>query len=387
MIRRILAVASALFVTGGAVLAFTAPAASAAELGGSGWWWRATDVNDGAPKPPNVPDGGLYVAGTPDGASAIAAVRFTLDEFEKSPKLVLEVASPSGQDDDSGSTPATLPTAPDGAPEAPSQTKPVILACQAGDAWKPADGGKWKSHPDAACGIGKVFGDQSADGKTWTWDLSSLQLKTKVDVVLVPGKIPGTPGDAPTNSTFQMAFDKPSDMSLETQFGTPPPPPIPPGSGAACAPAPSQSDTGASSGSATVDAAGASDTSSDYSSSSFDPGVDTSDDGPALDAQDQGLDQSAPAMQNGDEMAAGLPATPASSSKPRNNRLLGGLIMAAGLILGFFTSQQPMPAPRKLGRFGRTGQSEVAPAVVAAGPPQGGLGRFVRPRSGPAPRL
>ena len=58
----------------------------AAQLTDASWWWFGNQGPVPAPTPPTIPDGGLYVAGSPDGAKAVAAVRFTLAE-DGTPRL------------------------------------------------------------------------------------------------------------------------------------------------------------------------------------------------------------------------------------------------------------------------------------------------------------
>ena len=401
MRRRILRGAAAIMVLAGTWMVAFAPAADAATLDRSGWWWARSNFND-APPPPGLPKGGLYVAGAPDGAVAIAAVRYELDEFETAPELILEVAAgDSGSEEPTPTSepapapaPAPVPS-PDsgsGAPSPPEETLPVILACQTGSTWHAADAGASSTKPSVACGVGKMEGKASNGGQTWTWDLSSLQVRDKVDVVLVPGKVPDGPEGA-NGSTFQLTFKKPTDESLGTTQGAAPPPPIPGGAGAfQVDDTDSGSDVAAApssdSGSAGTDA-GSSDFSSasDSGADSFDPGVDDSADGPALPEEDQGLGDDAPLAQSATEQAQA-----ASNTETANgNRLLGGVIIAAGLALGFYAQQQQTPGLRKLGRFGA---GEPVPATVPAGagatattPEQGGLGRFTRQRTSAAPKL
>src|SRR5205814_2111985 len=47
---------------------------STADLHEVSWWWRGNTGPAPVPPPPTVPQGGLLVAGAPDGATAIAAV-------------------------------------------------------------------------------------------------------------------------------------------------------------------------------------------------------------------------------------------------------------------------------------------------------------------------
>jgi hypothetical protein len=356
----------------GALVLGLAPSAGAATLGDAAWWWRPHEGPGGPPKPPHVPDGGLYVAGTPDGASAIAALRFTLEEGETGPVLTLDEVDPAGSDEEeSPSTtapaPAPLPVPPptEGGGTTPKELDPVILACQAGSDWKQAEAGKWAEKPKVACGVGKVTGER--EGTAWSWDLSDLQVKTEVDIVLVPGKVQGV------GSTFQVAFEPPDDTSLTTVPGTSPVPIIP--AGESLTPVP---DSGGSAGFDDAGAGGVSATSGDPGTS-FDAGDDTSESGPALSEDEQGLEKDAAAVENAQEQAQ-----PASATTGKNARTLGIVVLVAGAALALFANQQPVPALRKLGPFGAgAGAAEPKPAD----PTPGGLGRFTRARSGPAPKL
>ena len=376
--RRLLRlVAAFLLVVGSLLIALGAPA-SAGDLADSGWWYVRPGLSG---QPPTVPEGGLYVAGAPDGAVAIAGVRYTVSEDETEPKLTLEVAAPSAEGDEGEEEPATpvpLPTDA-GAPAAPAEAQPVILACQAGSGWSGIEAGSADAAPKVACGVGSVPGEASADGLTWTWDLSKLQLKTTVDVILVAGKVKDLP-DGANGSTFQIAFAKPTSESLETIEGSAPEPFTPPGGGTAGfgdAPelAPGGTDGFApQTGTGTIDTGGG---------VSFDAGDDTTTEGPALPEEQQGLTPTAPvvqAQQPAPEVAA---AEPAGST--RDTRWLGVVVVLLAGVVAVLANNQPVPPLQGLGPFRR----EAVP-VGADGAPvatTGGLGRFARNRSGAAPRL
>src|SRR5688572_4722955 len=92
--------------------------AGAAELVDAGWWWRLqADGRAPIPAPPNVPPGGLMVQGAPDGASAVAAVRFAVPPDDSNPVLTLALAQGGNQGAGSG----------------------VVLACPAASAWAGGD--------------------------------------------------------------------------------------------------------------------------------------------------------------------------------------------------------------------------------------------------------
>ena len=361
-----------LLVCGTVLIAIGAPV-DAAELADSGWWYMKPGLSG---QPPNVPEGGLYLAGAPDGAVTVAAVRFTVGEDETDPKLTL-TASQVGAPEDGGEEPEPAPApvpvpvpAPGGAtPAPPPEAQPVILACQAGSGWTGEDAGSADAAPKVACGTGSVQGEGAADG-TWTWDLAELQLKTTVDIILVAGKVKDLPEGA-NGSTFQLAFEKPTSESLETLEGAAPEPFLPPGSDAGAG-APDLS-TGAGDGFAT-------DTGSDAGGVSFDAGDDTTSEGPALSEDQQALTPTSPVVQ----AQQPAPAAAEEVSSSRDTRWLGVVVVLLAGVVAVAANNEPVPPLRGLGPFRR---SEPAAEAVAGGQVSGGLGRFSRTRSGSAPRL
>jgi hypothetical protein len=233
----------------------------------------------------------------------------------------------------------------------------------------------------------------AADGLSWTWDLKGLQIKQTVDVILVAGKVEGVP-DGANGSTFQMSFAKPSSESLETIEGAAPEPFTPPGGGAAGGSfggSPDLSSGGAADGFAADPGTGTGsiDTGSGGGGGgdvSFDPGIDTTSAGPALSEEQQGLTPTAPlvqAQQPAPEVAA---AEPVGST--RDTRWLGVVVVLLAGVVAVAANNQPVPPLHGLGPFRR----DVAPAGADGAPisepaATGGLGRFSRNRSGPAPRL
>lgn len=189
--------------------------ATAATHEDHGWWWRAQTGLLGAdlPPPPDVPEDGLLVERAPDGATAVSALRFRLTEGESDPVLTLTVASGRS----SGA---------------------AIAACQTVRAgWSGDHGGRWDAVPRWDCEQGRVDGEVSEDGSTWTWSLAPLVREDGVlSVMLV---------DA-TSTPFHVAFEPPSAASLSTTTAPPPPPTVPdPDPG----PPPAQEPSSASSGS------------------------------------------------------------------------------------------------------------------------------------------
>lgn len=319
--------------------------AGASSLAKTGWWWR---VNDGSapvtvPPPPNVPTGGLMVAGAPDGATAIAALRFDLGEDETSPVLTLTVADNGDQGSDTA----------------------ILAACVTGSAWDPASPGLWSAKPYPACDLGSVNGIRSDDKKSWTFALAPLTSDGIVDVTLVPGVDASAPAGA-NGSTFQLAFNPPTTTSLATTRGTQGSDFSVPDFGASDYPGSSDSfDVPASTG--TFDA----------------PPADAASFIPALPEADQGLTATAPVVQNRN---APLQASPASAVAEHRGLAALVLVLCGGTLL--WSGQQPVPAPRRLGPFGTSDAARVGPAPadeLVARP--AGVGRFARTRTGSAPRL
>lgn len=197
-------------VLAAAVVATPVPA-PAATLDASGWWNRFAP----APPPPGVPDDGLYVQGTPEGATAVAAVRYTLSAEETDPILELTEV-PLGDD---GSSPPSPPSPPGDVPAPPPEAEPaaqpVLLACRAGSSWTAAQAGAWDDRPEATCDARSVRGRRSEDGTTWTFPLGAIQVGMTIDVVLVPGTVAELP-EGVNGSTFEIAFAPPDDNAMNT---------------------------------------------------------------------------------------------------------------------------------------------------------------------------
>lgn len=347
MRRRLrVALGAALIATAGAV-GLLPSGADAATLAQAGWWWR---VNDGAlpatvPTPPNVPEGGLYVAGAPDGATAIAALHFDLGEGETTPVLTLKVAENGDQGGDQA----------------------LLAACLTGSAWQPADGGAWTSKPFPACAEGSVNGVRAEDGATWTFALAPLASDGIVDVTLVPGVDPSRPEGA-NGSSFQLAFEPPTAASLATTTGDA-------GGGDFVVPdfGGPTGDLGGGTGSFDVPAFG-------DSGLSLPPAAPAAGFTPALPEADQGLTATAPVAQ---KRNSPLDAEPISAVE--DHKGLAALVLALCGAALLWSAQLPTPEPRRLGTFGTTATREGTGAARPSEP--AGLGRFARARTGPAPRL
>lgn len=214
MMRRVVALVLAAF---GLTILVAAPNASAVSEPTSGWWSRAATTSpadevpaalpvpapttpDTVPVGATVPEGQLLVEGTPEGAVALAAVRWQLDDGESSPSLTLPIAE--------GSTVA--PTS-------------IVLACRAGAPWTPPESGAgtWDTHP-LVDGTRCVNGVVADDLSSISFGIQLLVSGSTLDVVLTPGKdptvevpagVPEPPADI-DGSTFRWMFPAPSADSL-----------------------------------------------------------------------------------------------------------------------------------------------------------------------------
>jgi hypothetical protein len=338
-------VAGVVLLAGAVLLALVPVAAEATTLTQAGWWWRA---NDGAlpatvPAPPNVPEGGLMVAGAPDGATAIAALHFELADDETAPVLTLAMAENGDQGGDTA----------------------ILAACLTGSAWQPASGGTWTSKPFPACSSGSVTGVRADDGATWTFALAPLLSDGIIDVTLVPGIDPTLPAGV-NGSVFQLVFAAPTAASLTTTKGAGPTTDFE-------LPDFSSPDLGAGGGASGFDAPALG---GGLSLGPVDAAAGFS---PALPEADQGLTATAPVVQQRNEP---LTATPAGLVEDHKGLGALVLVLCGGALL--WSAQQPSPAPRRLGSF-EIGPAEDALAVTPAD--AAGLGRFARARSGAPPRL
>lgn len=150
------------------------PAAHAGASGLQIGVWAATG---GAPAPPTVPAGGLWVQSTPNGPTAISAMRFTLSPGDSLPAVVLHVA----QFNAPPSTPAAQVTTP-------------ILACAVQGSWQPTDPatpGALSAAPAYDCSKGQAAGTPSPDNTKYVFDVAAFaDANGTVQFVLVPGRTP-----------------------------------------------------------------------------------------------------------------------------------------------------------------------------------------------------
>ncbi len=202
--RGALRIAALLLLVVGACL--IAPTPSHAATVESGWWWKANNgskidapppvpptglpVTPPAPPAPPTAEGGLQVAGLPDGAFAVAAVRV-----------------------DAELTSLTLRVAPNG--EANSD-QAKLVACAAATPWEPVVAGQWDQKPVVACdlinGGGSVAGIRAGDGMSWTFPVAPLADDGKTDVVIVP--LATSDLAAGVAAPFQIVFVPPTAADL-----------------------------------------------------------------------------------------------------------------------------------------------------------------------------
>lgn len=314
-------------IAGGSLLGWSAAAVDAATVDDAGWWDRNADALLPQIDPP--PDGAIRVANDPAGAAAIAAVRFQLDAEEEGPTLVLRVAGDP---------------VPEGA---------ALVACPATSAWTGEPGAPLSEAPTSDCEAGTALGLVGGDGTTVSFDLSQLAQEPVVDVVLSPAPT----GENPISDTFTVDFEAPIESDITTRGPTPA---VPSGTPSGGGPGPAVG-SGVGSGS---------------SAPSFSPSAPSG-------------GSSAPASPTVTVPPAGSPAAGAPSASPPATVAIGAEEAVAPPI-GATTSSSKrwiglVTAAAILGLGAHLWRADKARAVMTAGPVLGGLGPFVRERSGPAP--
>jgi hypothetical protein len=271
----------------------------------------------------------LYVANTPAGPGAVAALRFESDDPSPG-TLTLTVNERSSQ----------------------FASVALIQACSVQTNWKYEENGPWKDVPLYTCvGVRPVL---ASDGVTMSWQIpESFQdpLADHVDVLLAP-----EPG---SNTPFQLAFDPPNGLAFSQPGATatvPEPEPDP-----FFAPAP--------------DASGAFLPAEPVPAYSF---VDNVQALPVI--------VTTPARSGRPRQNIPLArTTPAVSfhDTDRRQRIEATLALFAIAAAWFWLAGEPARAPRLLGTVGG-GSRRVSPATAE---PVRGIGRFSRPRTGRAPKL
>ncbi|MBW3667828.1 MAG: hypothetical protein KY443_01330 [Actinobacteria bacterium] len=156
--------------------------------GETGWWWagRPSAAVPALLQPvPAPPEGGLYVAGGPNGPSGVSALRFRLPLGATASTLTVVVAEVAGT--------------------------PVVDACPVITAWHAGANGGWDARPSYFCDINRVKGTYDAALKTITFDVSALVDSTgALDVALLGGLDPATRKPA----AFSAAFEAPDERTL-----------------------------------------------------------------------------------------------------------------------------------------------------------------------------
>lgn len=393
----------------GAGLLLITPEARAAGFDAAGWWSRTVTTNPASeipaavpvppptapatlPGTPDVGPGQLLVQGTPEGAVAIAAAKWTLSGQDSKPTVELPIATGSVV-----------------------QASSVILACKAAVPWEPpaASPGSWDSKP-LVDGFKCVPGQIDAGVTKVSFDLQGLVSGPTLSVVFVPGQDPALPVEA-NGSAFRWILPTPASDTLSV---------IPGGTTSVTTPGSSQTPMTVASSPLSSSAFGASDLrSSSFDGSTIGPSFDTGGGAvgsiatPALEPQDL-----APSVPQLDEV---VPA--AAKSVERHSRTIGVVLLLLGAAaaawswyddsqaegttvaigLGRFRTVVPVPPRRSiagapdqpfeigLGRFRRTVTPAEAAVVASspatpAGPGQpvvGGLGRFARPRTEAPPKI
>lgn len=361
--RRVRALAALVLAVSGTALVVTAPPVDAVGPPAAAWWSRLATDDPGsevpaalpvpAPTTPGtvpagatVPDGHLLVEGGPEGATAVAAMRWRLATGESGPSLTLPIAR--------GST------------ISPEST---VLACRSATEWEPPEAapGPWDSKPvvdGAACVNGIIAEDLSSI----SFGLQPLVSGDLLDVVLAPGRQPPVevPPGAPEppldvdGSTFRLVLETPSADALQVVAGSG----FEPGAGDRVVTPPPTPD---------ADLYGPP------------PGPGPTELGSSPSAVDAPAAIPAPALA-ADDVATGAPdvtdVIPAAAGGPEANRTIGFLLLAlAGAVWGWAALQPGTrePAEIGLGRFRTT--LPPGNGAEAATPTVGGLSRFARART------
>lgn len=161
-----------------------------------GYWYRNPAV---AAQDSSVPDGGLVVAGQPEGPLAVSALRFSVPSDERAASIHLTVDSDTRE----------------GFIE-----EPLLFACPAEEAWEPTEAGDWEDVPGTHCSPGSSSeGEVDEEEGTYVFTVSQFIQNGTVDVIITPG----TRGAVPSPLLLQDLNDQ-----LIEQIGTGAPWPGPP---------------------------------------------------------------------------------------------------------------------------------------------------------------
>jgi hypothetical protein len=199
------------------------------KLDDHGWWWAMQTGLIDLPAPPSVPEDGLLVGNGVDGPTAVAGVRYEVDEDDAmGATLVLEVAQEQGGE------------------------IAGIRACPAIARWRGAQAGTWEHRPTSDCDEAEVSGQRDEEGETWSFDLAPFVTDGVANIILEPGALatpdeaggggpeglpedegddPAAPdgastasqqpadGQEPDSAPFQVAFEPPADDSVQIAAG------------------------------------------------------------------------------------------------------------------------------------------------------------------------
>lgn len=176
-----------------AVAATSGVTAHAADDGVASGWWRRPPAAIVPLGPLPSDEGFLEVGGTPEGPTAMAAVRAPVPAGRTVGELVLTAVG------------------------GPTQSVGVVVACPSVQAWTPVAGGAWSDRPPTTgCEATKRAAAVSADGTTWTFDVRGLAVDGVLDVVLVADiTVPASPA-------FVVRFQRPTSAALVTESQEPP---------------------------------------------------------------------------------------------------------------------------------------------------------------------
>jgi hypothetical protein len=346
-----------------------------------GWWAKG----GGQPNPnPDVNDGGMRVAVGPQaGVVAYGAVEYSVPE-DTTATLELAITN---------STPT--PPSPSGSPVTFSPLGNIQACPTKDDNWKSGGNQDMATGPAYDCATFHFAGTPSNDGKTMTFllDGAAAQTPGTLSLAIVPVQTTaiytvGTDAGADTTPPFFVDFDKPTatSMQLDSSSSSPPPPAYTP------PPATTSSGSGATTGGATTPAV----TSVTVPSGTGTVTTDTSSgQAPVVANQQPAQNYAAPAAAT----------TPTGPSENRRDLLLVLLILVLFGILytqnatgGARTPRVPrvLAGPRAAhatppypaDAAGVAAGAAVPAAAMAAAltpfMPARGLGRFAKPRSGPA---
>jgi hypothetical protein len=160
-----------------------------------GYWWRSPVLMADQ----SVPEGGLVVAGQPEGPLAVSALRFTLDDpDEMAASIHLEVASDTRE----------------GFIE-----EPLLWACPSDQSWQPTEDGDWDDAPGETCSPGIAQRGRIGEDGEYVFVVSQFIQNGQLDVMITPG----VRGAVPSPLLLQLLND-----TLVEQIGTGAPWPGPP---------------------------------------------------------------------------------------------------------------------------------------------------------------